>query len=427
MRIRPAPPIAALLVAVALLVAACGQSTGDEVSSDAARAPEQPGAANGTVAAITAFGADLYRALTPRNANFVISPYAIAQGLATTRVGAAGDTATQLDTVLHADRARRYGLDAGFNAIGLALDGRSGDRQSDLRKGKVDVELASAAWAQQGNRFRDQYLTTLAQYYGTGIRVVDFRSDPEAARKAVNGWVSDETRGHINELVPRGTLTQATRYLLTSALYLRAPWQIGFRAEQTRLLPFHLLDGQTVTTPTLVGREPKAYSYGKGDGWEAVGLPYLGGQLDMVVVLPAAGTLPEFEASLDGDRLQAILRSLSFTPLEVQLPKFQFTTEADLDEPLTALGMPAAFSPTDADLSGITADEPLWIADDLHQAYISVDEEGTEASAATVVSSRPPPSFAATTVAIDRPFLFLVRDHDTGALLDLGRVLNPRG
>ena len=382
MRPRASLPIIALLLTATLLAVACSGSTGEEVSADEARAPDQPGAISGTAAAVAAFGTDLYRSLASRNANLVVSPYAVAEGLATTRAGADGDTAAQIDVVLHADRAERYGLDAGFNAIGLELDGRSGQRESDLRKGKVDLELATAAWAQKGNRFRDEYLTTLARYYGTGMRVVDFRSDPEAARKAVNSWASEETRGHISELVPRGVLTQSTRYLLTSALYLRAPWQIGFRVEQTRQLPFHLLDGQTITTPTLVGREQKAYSYGKGDGWEAVGLPYLGGQLDMIIVLPAAGTMADFEAALDGDRLATITRSLNFAPLEVQLPKFQFTTELELDDTLAALGMPVAFSPDDADLSGITADEPLWIGGDLHQSYISVDEEGTEASAA---------------------------------------------
>jgi serpin B len=419
------PRVTALLL-IALLVAlvACGgTSTGSEVRSHEPRDPGDQAAVAPTVLANSSFGMDLYRALADHDQNFVFSPYGVSTVLAMAGAGAGGTTAEQLAAVQH---QASEGLQDGLNALDQALADRSGERSSDVRKGKVVLEIPTALWGQKETRFEQPFLDTLARSFGTGMRVVDFRSDPDAARRSINAWIREQTRSSVEELVARGSITDTTRLVASEAATFQAPWDIPFDASRTGRTPFTLADG-TATEVTMMGlAAPTGLLYAAGDGWQATALPYLGRQLEMVVLVPDAGRFDEIEGGLDGPGLQRALGQLRPTSIDLELPRFGFTTQGDLDGALAQIGAPAAFEPGQADFTGITADEALDISELPHHAYLSADEEGTEASATTVIPSEAPPRPVTTTsLRVDRPFLVMVVDRATNALLFLGRVVNP--
>ena len=417
--------IASILLAGALGLASCGgTSTGTEVRSHEPRDAVDRQAVPPTVLANSSLGADLYRALAERNQNFAFSPYGVSVTLAMAAAGAQGTTADQLATVQHV--TPEVDLDAGLNALDQMLDERSGEQTSDVRKGRVALEIPTALWGQKDTRFEQPFLDTLARSFGTGMRVVDFRSDPNSSRDAINSWIRDQTKGTIEELVPRGAITDTTRLVATEAAALQAPWDIPFDASRTTPAPFTLRDG-TTTQVTMMGvAAPTGLLYASSDGWQAAALPYLGRQLEMIVLVPDAGRFDEVESHFDGPELQRVISLMRATSLDVQLPRFAFTTQGDLDDPLSEIGAPAAFNVGQADFTGITTDEALAISEFPHQAFLSVDEEGTEASATTVIPSKPPARpVTTTTLRVDRPFLLMVVDRATNEPLFLGRVMNP--
>lgn len=410
------------LVVAAGLAGACGAPAGTEIRGAAPRKQAPDRAARPVATAVNAFGIDLYRALTPSAGNLVVAPPVVAAGLAMARVGAGSTTRDQLDRVLHLEGVAEP--ERGFNALDAALEARRGERRSEVRVGEVDLRQSAALWTQEDTRFDPTFLDVLSAEFGSGVRVVDFRSDPERARQSVNGWVEGQTGGQLTDLVPRGTFTQYTRFVVTSACALRAPWLVPFPDEAVRPRPFTLSDGRTVEVPTLTTRAETGLRHGRGDGWVAVELPYLGAELAMVVILPDDPA--SFDAALDRRRIEGVLRALRSGPLEVTLPAFGFTTRLELGEVLAALGMPAAFDPASADFGGITTDEQLVISDVPSETYASVGPDGSDGEATTVVTTGPAPRFAAPSVRIDRPFLFVVLDRPTGVILQLGRVVDPR-
>lgn len=413
------------MTVAAVLAGACsGPSTGTEVRSHEPRDEPRPSSIPATVASNSALGAALYRALATRSGNFVFSPYAVSLGLAMAQEGAAGTTTDQLNDVQHVVPGQD--LESGMNTLMQLLANRNGDQQNDLRKGRISLDTPDSLWGQKDTRFGGPFLDALARSFGTGVRVVDFRSDPEAARHAMNTWVSEQTQSNIAELVPRGVITETTRLEATAAAYLEAPWDQRFDLARSKPAPFTRPDGQTVSATMMELRAPTGLLYNKDAGWQAVELPYLGRQLAMVVVIPDAGHLADVESRLDGPLLQRILTGLAPTALDLHLPRFGFTTQGELDDPLSEIGAPAPFIAGEADLSGITADEALWIAGFSHQAFLSADEEGTESSAATIVPAQTTTVTAKlTNVTADRPFIVMVVDRATGEPLFLGRVVDP--
>jgi serpin B len=415
---------------VAILVVACGvDDPGQEVRAPAAaRAAADPAARPGAVA-VNGFGLDLHRAQARLGrGNLVVSPWAAALPIAMTRVGATGETRAQLDRALHVEDPAT--LDAGLNALDQSLSQRGGEQRSEMRKGTVDLEAARALWAPRGTEFLEPFLTTLASDYGTGVRVVDFRSDPEAARSAVNTWVAHSTDQAIPQIVPRGGISDVTRLLATSAFYPKAPWEVRFTDGSTRPLPFTVRDGQTVDPPTMQLATSEGLLHAASDDWQAVELPYLGQELALLVVMPSAGTLDAFTDQLDAVRLDAIVQSLQPGAIELRLPRFAFTTDVELNEALRQIGVTDLLDDGTAELGGITADEPLALSAARHQAFFSIDEEGTQARAATVHAATPEPVPAPATserMVVDRPFVFALRDRETGLLLAIGRVVNPLG
>lgn len=409
-----------------IVAASCADSDGREVRSDAPRAELDQQAVAPTVHALNAFAADLHRQLALRGGNVVSSPYAVALSLAQARLGAEGSTREELDRVLHA--APGADFDQGMSTLASIVTRRNGERSNDVRRGAIDIQAAGSLWVQLDTDPHRPFLDGLARYHDTGLRSVDFRSKPDKARTVINRWARSITGDQVGDLLPRGSVNEFTRFVVPSVASVRAPWMTRFDPQRTRLGPFTTSDGRIVDVPTMTAREPEVLATARGPGWEAVSLPYLGGELAMIVVLPDAGAFEAVEQSIDGDTLTRLVHSLRTTRVELVMPRFQLTSNLDLEQPLVALGLRSAFT-EDADFSGITGDEQLSISRAAHQAEFGVDEQGTNAEAITVLRppSGRPPAPAGNTVTIDRPFLFLVTDLETGLVLQIGRVVDPTG
>ncbi len=427
--------------AIAILaLAACGPSPvapdsgrapGEAVASDLERvsAPEVSDAAMDTlVEGNTAFALELYHRLADEKGgeNLFYSPYSISLALAMTHAGARGETEEQMADALHY-RLPQEQLHPAFNALDQALASRSegAEGKDDEEEGDEGFRLniANAIWGQEDYSFRDAFLDTLAENYGAGLRVLNFASAPEEARTAINEWVSEKTEGKIDELIARGGIMPGTRLVLTNAIYFNAAWAEPFEEEQTEDGAFRLLDGGEVTVPLM--RQTASYGYAARQGYQAIELPYDGRELSMVILLPEAGAFETFEEALDAEEMAAVMEDLDREQVRLSMPSFEFSSGFSLKDALIALGMPKAFS-GEADFSGMTGSRDLFISDVIHKAFVSVDEEGTEAAAATAVemveSAMPSEPIE---VTINRPFIFAIRDIETGTVLFVGRVLDP--
>jgi serpin B len=263
----------------------------------------------------------------------------------------------------------------------------------------------------------------LAENYGAGLRILNFAEAPEECRITINNWVDDQTEGRIKDLIPQGLIDQLTRLVLTNAIYFNAAWASPFNEGATSDGAFHLLNGDEVIVPTM--RQTESFGHAESDDYQAIELPYDGNELSMVILLPGSGEFNTFDSSLNSQKLDEILGELEYKQVDLTMPKFEFETSFALKDTLSEMGMPVAFS-GDADFSGMTGNRELSITAVVHKAFVSVDEAGTEAAAATAVivgeTSAPAEPIE---VKIDRPFIFLIRDIETGSLLFVGRVLNP--
>jgi serine protease inhibitor len=393
----------------------------DLARASTARASADPTTASTAADAINALGLDLYPRIGTGGENLVFSPASIGLALAMARAGAAGTTASEMDAVLRG--LGSDGLAESLNALDAALASRTGT--VTLPGGEtadLTLRIANGSFAQQGMTLVPAYLDALASRFGAGQWLVDYARDPEAARKAINAWVDDRTEQRIPELLPAGLITNLTRLTLVNAIYLKAPWATPFSESATSSEPFTRLDGSAVDVAML--RATIEARYARGSGWQALELPYAGGTLAMTVILPS--DLASFEQELTPATVADVTGALDDALVELRFPKFDIETKADLRDILVALGMPAAFDGSLADFSGITTDERLYITAVMHQANITVDEKGTEAAAATaVVMGKTSVPTQRVTLSVDHPFLFLLRDVQTGAVLFLGRITDP--
>ena len=410
-----------LAVIATLLLAACSTAQGIEFAkSDLPRSPASTQDAVAAAAAVNAFGLDLFRVVAADGGNVVVSPTSSALALAMARAGARGATATEMDAVLHDVASDSHA--AWLNALDLALARRSGTFKDDTGKDhQVALRIANSTFGQRGMTLLPAYLDALATRFGTGVRLVDYVAQTEAARKLINGWVDEQTEHRIPELLGPGILTTDTRLTLVNAIYLKAAWESPFPETATKPGRFTLADGSTVQVPMMATTTELPYA--AGDGWQEVELPYIGGSLAMTLIVP--DDLAAFEKSLSAERLAAIVGDLGTYNVTLSVPKFGIETKAMLADVLAALGMPTAFDPGSADFSGITTQEALFISDVVHQANIDVDEKGTTAAAASAVVMRGTAVPEQVTLHVDRPFLFALRDKPTGAVLFLGRVADP--
>jgi serpin B len=395
------------------------QSDKERVTSPDVSSDEQASLVGGN----SAFAFDLYRALKGKDGNLFYSPYSISLALAMTYAGASGQTEEQMAAVLHF-LLDQDNLHPAFNWLSAELAGRGEGAAGKDGEG-FRLNIANAIWGQQGYEFLPAFLDVLAENYGAGMRVLDFISETEQSRLAINDWVSNQTENRIKDLIPQGVINDWTRLVLTNAIYFNAAWKYPFEKQMTGNGPFYLLDGRPTKAPMM--KQNGSFGYTEGEGYQAVELPYDGDELSMVVLLPAQGNFEAFEAGLQAGQTNDVISDLTTTRIALTMPKFEFESEFSLKDTLTGMGMPDAFSPDEADFSGMTGNRELSISDVIHKAFIAVDEAGTEAAAATavIVGTRSMPAEPQVKVTIDRPFIFLIRDIGTGAILFVGRVMNP--
>jgi serpin B len=374
----------------------------------------------------TTFALDLYRAISAGNESEDVfySPYSVSNALAMTYAGAAGSTAAQMAGALDF-QLPQASLHPAFDALDLQLASRAHGQSGDGLQ-PFELNIVDSLWGDETLTFRKPFLDTLARYYGAGVRTVDFVNAPDASRQAINGWVSDQTDALIPTLLGPGTITPDTRFVLANAIYFNAGWKSPFDPQHTKAGAFTHLDGSTVQAHMMTHGVLET-GYVSGSGWAAVELPYAGNQTSMVVLLPDDGKFASVESAFDGAQVESIFASLKTTPVQVTLPKFTIQgATISLKAELSKLGMTDAFDPTHANFSALAA-ERIFISDVVHQAYVSVDENGTKAAAATGVISVPtsepqnPVTFDA-----NRPFLFVIRDIPTNSVLFVGRVLDPK-
>jgi serpin B len=411
-------------VLAVLAVVAVGAGTGaSEPWAAALGSPVRPLTEGPQVAKVAAaeqaFALDLLGRLGPGASDLVLSPSSIATLLAMLEPGAAGATQAGIAQALHSSR-----LSAGDQASGWSyLDA---DLSKRAASDHIVLDVANQAWFESGLPVLAAYLRLLAADFRTGVHEADFEQDPAAAARAINSWVASRTAGHITNLVTPAQLERVVA-VLVDAVYMDAPWATPFDASLTAPAPFHLSASTTEQVPTMVTPSLFQAPASSGPGLDAVELAYRGHDLSALVLMPPEGQLSSFEKSLSVARLARIVGGLRLQPVEVNLPKFSLHTALTLNAVLSAMGMEQAFT-NSADFSNLSP-QPLELSFVVHDAQIEVTEKGTEASAGTAggaeptaVERRPPLE-----LFFDHPFLFLVRDDVTGALLFEAQVDNPVG
>lgn len=397
------------------------------LSSAVAKAP--PASPKPTAAVIklaqssNTFGFDLYQRLRQKPGNLVISPASLSAALSMAWGGARGETAAQMKKALH--------LQGTPDEVLTAAGQLSTSLQAPARP--VVLRFANQLFAEKTYKLVPAYVEKTRKTFGAPLERLDFRTAPEPARAHINQWVEGITERRIRDLIPPGQITPLTRLVLVNAIYFLGSWDTPFEPWDTRPEPFYLTPSRKKPVPTM-NRNATLWVGRKG-GVTAVELPYQGGGLSMLILVPdKIDGLAAVEATLDLKRLDALRAAMRAEYIWLSLPKFELSPASlELREHLEALGMRSAFDPKEADLTGIASpsgrDARLVLQDVFHKGFVRVDEKGTEAAATTafgsVMGSDPPPP--PRRLQVDHPFLFLIRDNASGVILFLGRVSDPGG
>ena len=400
------------------------------VSASTPAAPPPGGAPSSNVTIVSEaanrFAFNLYGQLKGEAGNLFFSPQSIQTALAMAYCGARGETGRQMVSVMGFQEDRPIRPEWMAAACGEFLAALRGDGKPRA----YELSAANALWGQKGYDFLPYYLALLDRSFGAGLKEVDFARDTEGARKTINAWVEKETRDRIKDLIPPGLLQPLTRLVLVNAIYFKGTWAIPFKKDATADGDFFVAAGQKVQAPLM--NQTGHFGYYDGGQWKALEMPYKGNELAMVILLPAqVDGLPQMEKDLAaGKVLGDLAANLKTRQVRVTVPRFKTTASILLRKTLAAMGMPLAFQAGKADFSGMNGGkESLWIAEVVHKAFVDVNEEGTEAAAATAIvmmagegmSMDEPPVFRA-----DHPFLFLIRDKKSGCILFMGRLANPK-
>jgi serpin B len=373
------------------------------------------------------FAVNLYVRLASTPGNLFFSPYSIRTALAMTYAGAGGETATQMAAVLRLPDVPAEQLHTEFASLIKQLNTGGKDN--------YQLAVANALWGQSGFDFRPEFKELLRTSYGADLREVDFVHHAEEVRGQINQWAEEATRGKIKDLIAPGVLDPITRLVLANAIYFKAAWDDPFSEHATQDGPFHL-DARNDVQVKLMHHSPKTWEYNETDQVQVLEVPYQGGDMSMVLVVPkAVDRLPTIEQSLTGDTVRQWLSSRKPQLVSLTMPKFTTTSQFELGKTLAAMGMPDAFDSNRANFSGMTLPdqqktEPLFIGAVIHKAFVAADEKGTEAAAATAVvmragsaMMRPKEPIA---VTADRPFLYFIYHRASGSVLFLGRLSDPR-
>lgn len=353
--------------------------------------------------------------------NIFFSPFSISSALAMTYIAARGETADEMEEVLH------FGLSPGMVGRGfrsLMNEMSSGDLSGAESGEPFTLAIANGLWVKEGFQLLDEYRQSVAESFDAAVENLDFSGNPEGSRQTINRWVAERTLDRIQDLIPPGILGEETRVVLTNAVYFKASWDKPFDENATSDGRFLLADGSAVVVPMM--NQTEFFRYASFEGCRAVELFYAGGDASMLIILPD-GDIQEFQDDLDVTGLERIMENMSPVNLSLTMPRFEFTATMQLSGMLQSMGMEAAFS-GGADLSGFTGIPDLYISEVIHKAFVKVDEAGTEAAAATAVmvniTSMPPPPEE---MNINRPFMFFIMDGETGSIVFMGRVMDPTG
>ncbi|MFN2304725.1 MAG: serpin family protein [Anaerolineales bacterium] len=398
------------------------------IKSDLARetAPEvDPDVINALAEDNAAFALAFYNQVQAQHDNLIFSPLSLSLALSMAMAGAEGDTQRAMMDTLQFSMPEEE-VHPAFNALLLAIEASQGNADESEQEGGFQLSIANSIWGQAGYDFKATFLDILAQNYGSGLYLVDFIGQPEQARATINQWVADETKEKIKDLLPQGAIDTLTRLVLANAIYFKGAWRYPFEVSNTKEEPFNLLDGSE-TLIDMMHLSGSNLPYLKGEGFQAISLPYVSTDFQMTLLVPDVGNFAAFEEILTPDKLSSLASEMTFKQVNLGLPKFDFNASINANNPLAALGMGEAFDYDKADFSGITDADELAITDVLHKATITVDEEGTEAAAATavVIGIRSMPSDEPITLVIDRPFIFFIEHQPTHAMLFMGRVTQP--
>lgn len=370
------------------------------------------------------FALELYARLRAEEGNLFLSPYSISTALAMTYAGARGRTEAQMAKVLHFPTASGEAVldpaqfHSAFGAIIKDLNQRA-------EKADFQLSVANALWGQKGYAFLAEFLELVEARYEGKLTEVDFVKATEQARTAINAWVEEKTNNKIKELLQPGVLDQMTRLVLTNAIYFKGNWAKQFDEERTSQAPFTLASGEKVDVPMM--NQTGDFPYMEAEDFQALEMPYVDDELSMIVLLPQkTDGLGELEKRLTAEALGKWLAKLRKREVVVSLPKFEMTRQFSLASVLKSMGMTDAFS-RGADFSGMSGTRELFISAVIHKAYVDVNEEGTEAAAATAVTVKLTSVLPDRRVVFraDHPFLFLIRDNKSGSILFIGRVMNP--
>jgi serpin B len=371
-------------------------------------------------AANNEFAAGLYKEVRFREGNLFLSPYSIRTALALAYSGARGPTARQMAEVLR--------LSEGQSDLRLEFRTFEKTLSSYRDKDTLEIDVANALWKQTGFPFTKEFLDLMSGEFASALFEADFAGAPKKACRAINRWVSDKTRGRIRELVSPGNFNVLTRLVLANAIYFSGTWRSPFDEHKTSPSTFHWRSGeshitQKVTVPMM--KQEAIFGYAELEGFQELEMPYVGSRLSMVIFLPATtdGWI-EFEKRMSAQDLSRWIQALRSESVDVQIPKLQFESSFELTEILEKIGMGDAFTPELADFSGMTLEKPFGISKVIHKAMVEVDEAGTKAAAVTVTEICLELTFTPVFMA-NHPFIFVIRDVSSDAILFMGRVLNP--
>ena len=378
------------------------------------------------------FALELFAKLQSTKGNLFFSPYSISTALAMAHAGACNETESQMAGVLHYPVSVNRRTDSTSKSLpdrqqfALAFGKIIKDLNNRGRKGGYTLTVANALWGQKDYGFLQKFLELIKTSYDGRLNEVDFITAAEAARKTINAWVEQKTNDKIKNLIGEGILDSMTRLVLTNAIYFKGNWARQFKDNRTKDAPFTLADGHKIDVAMM--NQKAKFGYTETDTFQALELPYVDDELSMVILLPKKlDALDEFEKTLTPENLTQWLAKIHKREVVVFMPKFKMTSQFSLASVLKSMGMKDAFS-SNADFSRINGKRDLFISAVIHKAYVEVNEEGTEAAAATGVVMKltsvgptPIPVFRA-----DHPFLFLIRDNLTGSILFIGRVANPK-
>ena len=413
-----AKTIIAIVLAAMLCLTGCAVPDGtidvpveDITADDSMAVPEN---ILSTTDANNQFALELYLNLT-KESNVFFSPYSISTALAMTYEGARGETARQIADVFHFnedDESRRSSFAAIYNIL---------NKESP----KYELSTANALWAEQTYPFLTNYTSAIGTYYGGRLTNLDFKTQQEPSRQTINKWVEEKTKNKIENLLPEGSILPITRLVLTNAIYFKGEWVKKFNKRDTRDMDFMINNEQSVKVPMMKRTDKDAkFNYANTGSIQMLEMLYDGANLSMLVLLPKPGEMEKLEQNLTIENLNQWKSMMHERKIDVYIPKFKFTQKYALSKNLREMGMPLAFSPEGyADFSGMDGTKNLYIQQVYHKAFIDVNEEGTEAAAATGV-------VVGTTSIMERfmanhPFIFIIQEKTTGSILFMGKVVNP--